>query len=343
MSALKFAEAETDQAVQHISCDPIEAIRWRRTAYRLNPDLLIDESTGLFGRSYFEELLVTHFKQARRQAKVLGLLFINLQLHGDAETPVDETAFRQIVDHVKHSLRKKDIVARYGADQLCVITVDNAPDHLQSIGERLLHEMESQIANLGLLENKGPTIGVVSCLPSREECTYERFLSAIDKVIHRSQRPGNDRIQLISLLNKEDELTLGGVRERLYSRYLEKSGLISPELVREAACRLSNSPVLMGRLARRLGWINTRRLRGILEEQRENHGVFGTIAVERGYLKREQMFALLSIQQENPEELTEILIAESHLSPLQGRQLLHDYYERMHRGESAGKGPVVSP
>jgi diguanylate cyclase (GGDEF)-like protein len=343
MSALKIAEGETDQAILHATPEPMEAIRWRRTAYRLSSDHLFDETTGLFARDYFEELLVTHFKQARRQAKVLGLLFINLGLGEMTRSPAAENVVRQVVNHVRQSLRKRDIVARYGPDQLCIITVDNTPDHLQSIGERLLQGIDDRITKLECNGGVEPSIGAVVCLPSRQDCSYDRFLTAVDRVIHRSHRTPHRRFQLISLLNEEDQINLAGVRERLFSRYLEKSGIISPELVRDAACRLSSPPVLMGRLARRLGWINTRRLRGILAEQRETHGVFGAIAVERRYLKRSQLFALLSIQQENPEELTEILIAESHLSPLQGRQLLHDYYERMYRGEGAAKGAVVSP
>lgn len=343
MSALKFAEAETDQAILPASPEPIEAIRWRRTAYRLNSEHLFDESTGLFGRDYFEELLVTHFKQARRQSKVLGLLFVDLRLGISAEGLIEDETIRHVVDHVKRSLRKKDIVARYGPDQLCIITVDNTPDHLQAIGVRLLQGLDTLYSRLKLDRCEEPTIGAVVCLPSRQDCTYHRFLTAVDGAIYRSRRPGSERLQLVSLLSNVDLCTLEGVRERLYSRYLEMSGILSPELVREATCHLSSSPVLMGRLARRLGWINTRRLRGILDEQRETHGIFGTIAVERRFLSKEQLFALLSIQQENPEELTEILIAGSHLSPLQGRQLLHDYYERMHRGETGGKGAVVSP
>ena len=320
-----------------------EAIRWRRTGYRDTNQPAIDEETGLINRSRFEELLLSQFKRARRLGTVLGLLFIHLDPKNVAESEIDKSLLAKVAARIKASVRRKDIVARYGQNDLCVIAVDHFPEGLASLGKRILDEIDGAVESFGTENPPKIAIGAVCCLPSRSDCRYERFLVSVDQAIGSTHTPSEDRLHLISLVTDRDREILRGVQERLYSRFLEIRGNLSGELVREVACQISSSPFLMGRVARRMGWISPRRLRHILDEQRESHQVFGEIAIEKGYLKPEQMYVLLSIQQENPEELTDFLVEKSHLTPLQGRQFLRDYYQRMARGETVGtRSPVSS-
>jgi hypothetical protein len=119
------------------------------------------------------------------------------------------------------------------------------------------------------------------------------------------------------------------VHRRLFSTYLSERDAGDPHQIKEAARLVSASARRMGRLARDLGWISPRKLRKILCEQRLSHRCFGAIAQSYCYLTQDQIYCLLALQREQPEELAESLVQRGVLLQEESQQQLKTYYARV--------------
>jgi two-component system, cell cycle response regulator len=314
-----------------------EAIRWRRTAYRLRRQTTRDPLTGVFNRSHFEEMLVTEFKRAQRRASAIGLLFLDVDqfkrindTHGHA---FGDRVLQAISRRLRQSTRPSDLVARYGGDEFCVIVVDIPSDGMESLANRLLEDLRQLTVSHGRAStNVAVSIGAVCCLPRRNEMTFERFLVASDEAMYAAKTQGKNQVHFASLLSPEDKATMEGIQARLFSRFLEHQGVASRQTLAQASRESSGNAFFMGRLARRLGWIGPRRLRRILFEQRKTHEMFGEAAHRLGYLTLPQVYSLLAIQQESPEEMIDFLVSEGVLETIRGRQWVVEYYRFLKSG-----------
>jgi diguanylate cyclase (GGDEF)-like protein len=314
-----------------------EAIRWRRTAYRLRRQSTRDALTGVYNRAHFEEMLVTEFKRSQRRASALGLIFLDVdqfkQINDTFGHPFGDRVLQAIARRIRQSIRPGDLVARYGGDEFCVIVPDVAADGMQAITQRLLADLQRLKVTHGRTSTGvGVSIGAVCCLPKRTETTFEQFLVASDEAMYSAKNHGKNQVHFVSLLTPDDVEMMAGIQRCLFSRFLEERGIASREVLASAARESSGNAFFMGRLARRLGWIGPRRLRRILFEQRKTHEMFGEAAQRLGYLSRPQVYALLAIQQENPEELIDYLVSERILEASRGQALVTEYYRSVKTG-----------
>jgi hypothetical protein len=65
----------------------------------------------------------------------------------------------------------------------------------------------------------------------------------------------------------------------------------------------------------------------ILDNQRENGGLFGEIAIELGFVNRNDIDRLLILQKENRDLLGEILVLHGAISKMDMEEELRQFYE----------------
>ncbi len=336
---------ESEQSQQRVVQSREEAIRWRRTAYRLRRQSTRDSLTGVYNRAHFEEMLVTEFKRAQRRASVLGLIFLDVdQFKSINDTfghAFGDRVLQGIARRIRQSTRPSDLVARYGGDEFCVIVTDIPSAGLESLADRLLADIRQLTISHGRASKRvGASIGAVCCLPRRSETTFEQFLVASDEAMYAAKTNGKNKVHFVSLLSPEDEEMMAGIQARLFSRFLEQKGVAARDTLVRASRESSGNAFFMGRPARRLGWIGPRRLRRILFEQRKTHEMFGEAALRLGFLSQPQVYALLAIQQESPEELVDYLTTEGLIEPLAGKQWVAEYYRFVKAGSGTPRSSI---
>jgi diguanylate cyclase (GGDEF)-like protein len=336
---------ESEQTELRAAQSREEAIRWRRTAYRLRRQSTRDALTGVFNRSHFEEMLVTEFKRAQRRASVLGLIFLDVDqfksINDQFGHPFGDRVLQAVARRIRQSTRPSDLVARYGGDEFCVIVSDIPAAGLESLAQRLLEDVRQTTVTHGRTSTRvGVSIGAVCCLPRRTDTTFEQFLMASDEAMYAAKTRGKNQVHYVSLLSPDDERVMTGIQARLFSRFLADRGIATREQLTRAARESCGNAFFMGRLARRLGWIGPRRLRRILFEQRRTHEMFGESALRLGFLSEAQVYALLAIQQESPEEVVDYLCSERLLDSVQGKKLVGEYYRFVKAGSQC---PSTTP
>ena len=123
----------------------IRSIRYAVERHRLNSALrslsLIDELTGLYNRRVFSELAHQHLKLARRTARSILLVYVDLD---DLKT-INDTLGHQVGDHalvrvadlLRESFRQTDIIARIGGDEFAVMAIEASEEHEEHLLSRL--------------------------------------------------------------------------------------------------------------------------------------------------------------------------------------------------------------
>ncbi len=222
------------------------------------------------------------------------------------------------------------MVARYGGDEFCVIAVDPTPDGMSSLANRVRHALGALLVRHdGNAAPVSASVGAAVCLPLRSRQTPAEFLAAADRAVYAAKSAGKNTAEVVSLVSDEDVLFLHAVRERLFSTFLAAREAASPQEVRAALRASPPSPVLVGRLARRLGWLKPRQLRRVLRDRHKNHRIFADSALALGYLSPEQVHTLLALQREPPEELAGALVEIEAMTEDEARAEVAAFYEAL--------------
>lgn len=99
-----------------------------------------DYLTGLYNRRYFDETLADHVAAANRYGRELSLLLFDVddfkQLNDTCGHEAGDEALRQFATLLKSSVRKADIVCRFGGDEFAVILPETSQEQAHQLAER---------------------------------------------------------------------------------------------------------------------------------------------------------------------------------------------------------------
>lgn len=167
---------------------------------KLEQIALVDGLTGLYNEAYFVKTLQSSIENYNR----MSLPFILTVIDIDRFARVNENnghlggdvALQKLSHLIKESVRKDDIVCRYGADEIAVI-FRNTQD-LEGITQRL-ENMREKIADMqieyhGRQINMTCSIGTVCSNISERISTPEELLKAVNKALREAKDTGKNKL-----------------------------------------------------------------------------------------------------------------------------------------------------
>jgi diguanylate cyclase (GGDEF)-like protein len=156
-----------------------------------------DELTGLLNMRAFNQLFDRELERAKRSREpfivlmvdVDGLKGINDRYGHSAGTHL----IRRVADTLKDSVRKTDIVARYGGDEFVILMYGASSEVAGQCAERIRSAVNSNSFNFaGLRISATASIGIASFPDTVDE--PDRVLDMADMALYRSKQYGRNQV-----------------------------------------------------------------------------------------------------------------------------------------------------
>jgi two-component system chemotaxis family response regulator WspR len=161
----------------------------------------VDGLTGLSNRRYFNEYIDAQWKLAVREGSPLSILMIdvdNFKLYNDTYGHLagDEVLKSLAAAMQKSFARPTDVTARFGGEEFIVILPFTPLDALQSLGERLLRNVENlRIPHSASTVGEYVTIsaGGAATIPQKEKSPLH-LIEIADAALYEAKKSGKNRV-----------------------------------------------------------------------------------------------------------------------------------------------------
>ncbi len=189
-------EKQTDLPALELLCEIIGAALYNIQLYKeVNHKAQTDGMTGLVNHTTFYNILKRELKRFERYGSKLTLLMIDLDGLKKINDQHGHLAGDLVIKHIAHCIKKcirqTDIAARYGGDEFAVILPETHLPAAETIADRLLEEVESN-----LIDFKGNKIQATISIgvgQSENGQTIEEFVDDIDGALFTAKEGGKNR------------------------------------------------------------------------------------------------------------------------------------------------------
>ncbi len=157
-----------------------------------------DSLTGLLNRRALNDMLGNEIERASRYEKDLSLIICDVDLfkqindtHGHT---AGDRALTAVSEVIRRSLRKSDILGRYGGDEFMIVLPETSLAGAQSLAEKIRAAVEGLALELPGNKRTGLTlsIGVASCC--MPEDNLDTLVSLADAALYKSKEAGRNKI-----------------------------------------------------------------------------------------------------------------------------------------------------
>ncbi len=158
---------------------------------------LIDDLTGLYNRRGFTDLGEQHLKLARRTARGVAVVFLDLDrfktINDSLGHHVGDRALQKVADILRATFRRSDIIARLGGDEFAVLALEASGESAEALVDRLrerfrefsesTHESYRLGASIGMARHDGDL-----------RMRLEDLLAEADTGMYREKRDKRDMV-----------------------------------------------------------------------------------------------------------------------------------------------------
>jgi diguanylate cyclase (GGDEF)-like protein len=159
---------------------------------------ITDSLTGLFTRRHFWTLAQQEFERADRYERPLSVAMLDIdhfkQINDGYGHVAGDRALRAVAEQCRGSLRKVDILARYGGDEFVILLPETNSAKAQQMAERL----RQRVAEMPVDTDSGRlsitvSLGIAS-LKGKETLTPEELVDCADEALYAAKQGGRNQV-----------------------------------------------------------------------------------------------------------------------------------------------------
>ena len=198
--ALKKAQDELNVKVKERTAELTEANK------KLNEMTITDSLTGLFNHRYLMKVLEGEFLRAIRYKRPLALLLMDIDhfknVNDSYGHPCGDMVLRETAALFKTGLRRSDVLARYGGDEIAVVLPEADDTMALEVAEKLRKRLEE---NTFRWDNKDFSItcsaGVAS-ITDQGVHDWNQLLNSADKALYSAKESGRNAVIAFDSVSK---------------------------------------------------------------------------------------------------------------------------------------------
>lgn len=187
---------DTQGTVSHYVCMVADMTSHEEAKQELRQLAYSDVLTGLANRTSLLEQLSRSLISARREKRLVGLLYVDLDRFKDVNDTlghsVGDRLLRFVADQLRDAVRQTDLVARLGGDEFTILVPDLKRDQAAGqIASNILRRFaESPFIEDGREVRVGASIGIA--LFPKDAMDSEGLLACADAAMYEAKRGGRN-------------------------------------------------------------------------------------------------------------------------------------------------------
>jgi diguanylate cyclase (GGDEF)-like protein len=158
---------------------------------------LIDDLTGLYNRRGFTDLGEQHLKLARRTARGVAVVFLDLDrfktINDSLGHHVGDRALQKVADILRATFRRSDIIARLGGDEFAVLALEASGESAEALVDRLRERFREFSESTRESYRLGASIGMARH-DGDLRMRLEDLLAEADTGMYREKRDKRDMV-----------------------------------------------------------------------------------------------------------------------------------------------------
>jgi diguanylate cyclase (GGDEF)-like protein/PAS domain S-box-containing protein len=163
---------------------------------KLKQDAYLDTLTGVGNRRYGEMTLATRMFELHKQDIPCGVLFLDIDHFKDFNDrfghKIGDDVLIMVAKSISYSLRKMDVVARWGGEEFIVILPGASAVIVKSVSERIRILIEKSFILAG--DNKLNVTVSIGATMSQENDSAESIVNRADELMYLSKSRGRNRV-----------------------------------------------------------------------------------------------------------------------------------------------------
>ena len=166
---------------------------------RMIESALRDPLTRLYNKRYFDERFDAELRFAKRHGTQLSLLMLDVdhfkRVNDERGHLAGDTVLREVSAALQRAVRNEDVVARYGGEELVVLSRSISREAALHLAERLRHTIEE----LAVAVEGGPAISVtvsvgVAGSDPTDDITADQLIAAADRALYVAKDRGRNQV-----------------------------------------------------------------------------------------------------------------------------------------------------
>ena len=195
----------TNEAIKHnlsIAFDREKALSTRLEEANRDLKMLAskDPLTGLFNRTFLNELLEKEWMRSRRHGTLLSVILADIdnfkRVNDTYGHQAGDLALQKVADVMKKCLRKDDYLARYGGEEFLFVLPQTGLEEACKAAERL----RNAVRNLVIFFSEGKrhslsiSCGVSTALPENMDENIDLLIQRADQALYEAKGAGKNRV-----------------------------------------------------------------------------------------------------------------------------------------------------
>jgi diguanylate cyclase (GGDEF)-like protein len=164
-----------------------------------------DPLTNLINRRGFNQIFAEKLIEKTNEGGMLAVMFLDIdhfkRINDSLGHDAGDELLKVLAGHIKSSVRShKDVVARFGGDEFCILIGLNDPEEAQHMAQRIMLKMKEPIELSG--RNMVMTTSIGISLFPQDGKTCEELLKNADLALYQSKDAGRNGLNFFSSILK---------------------------------------------------------------------------------------------------------------------------------------------
>jgi diguanylate cyclase (GGDEF)-like protein len=191
-------DAQDLQFFSVIGCQMAATLQHLRRFSSVKSMATYDALTGLYNRRYFEERLKLETQRSFAYRIPLSLIMVDIdnfkKVNDTLGHPEGDIILRQIASLLTASVRKNDIVSRYGGEEFILILPEAGIEASSMIAERIRLSVESARFDVGKAQEHVTVSLGISSFPVHQANSDGELIKMADQALYEAKQKGRNRV-----------------------------------------------------------------------------------------------------------------------------------------------------